>query len=225
METTVSTLHAGTRIVYPFEHAATPAASHVRNEAMTSHVLMRVLDQLDYGVMLVADTAHVRFANRVAQRECGATQALRIVDGQLQARHDRDQQGLARALAGSRSGRRSLLTFGAEASKDPMLSLAIVPVADSDATALVVFGRRHVCEPLSVEFFAREHRLTSAETCVLRGLAGGLRPAQIARAAGVAMSTVRTQITSIRLKTGARSIGELVRLVTVLPPIVPLLAN
>ena len=60
---------------------------------------------------------------------------------------------------------------------------------------------------------------------MLRGLAGGLRPAQIARAAGVAMSTVRTQITSIRLKTGARSIGELVRLVTVLPPIVPVLAN
>ena len=39
------------------------------------------------------------------------------------------------------------------------------------------------------------------------------------------MSTVRTQITSIRMKTGARSIGELVRLVTVLPPIVPVLAN
>ena len=50
-----------------------------------------------------------------------------------------------------------------------------------------------------------------------------MKPAQIARAAGVAMSTVRTQITSVRLKTGARSIGELVRLVTVLPPIIPLL--
>jgi DNA-binding CsgD family transcriptional regulator len=97
-------------------------------------------------------------------------------------------------------------------------------VPDStDATALVVFGRRQVCEPLSVEFYAREHRLTAAETSVLRGLADGLRPAQIAREAGVAMSTVRTQITSIRLKTGARSIGELVRLVTVLPPIVPVL--
>jgi DNA-binding CsgD family transcriptional regulator len=112
-----------------------------------------------------------------------------------------------------------------------MLSLAIVPVGETleagrtEGSALLVFGRRQVCEPLSVQFFAREHRLTTAETAVLHGLAEGLRPAEIAKDAGVPMSTVRTQITSIRLKTGARSIGELVRLVTVLPPIVPLPAS
>jgi len=211
METTLSALRPATPIVYPFDHALPfapgPAAAHGRHESMNSGMLMRVLDQLDYGVMLVADTGHLRLANRVAPHSRCATHALRVVDGQLQARHERDQQGLTRALAGSRAGRRSLLTLAAQAPHEPMLSLAIVPVAESgDATALVVFGRRQVCEPLSVEFFAREHRLTAAET-------------------GVAMSTVRTQITSIRLKTGARSIGELVRLVTVLPPIVPVLAN
>jgi DNA-binding CsgD family transcriptional regulator len=219
MEINTSALRAAP-IGYPFAHA--PA--HGKAEPAASHLLMRVLDQLDYGVMLVDELAHVRFANRVALRECASTRSLRIVDGQLHAHHERDRHNLVRALAGSRTGRRSLLTFAAPTSQESLVSLAIVPVQDSiDSTALVVFGRRQVCEPLSVEFFAREHRLTAAETGVLRGLAGGLRPAQIAREAGVAMSTVRTQITSIRLKTGARSIGELVRLVTVLPPIVPVL--
>ena len=47
-----------------------------------------------------------------------------------------------------------------------------------------------------------------------------MRPNEIASRAGVAVSTVRTQIGSIRSKTGATSIRELVRQVAVLPPLV-----
>jgi DNA-binding CsgD family transcriptional regulator len=224
MDSSVIALRTAVSAVFPLDRPAPAAPAHGRAEpaATISQLLMRVLDQLDYGVMLLDDGGQVRFANRAALRECAATRVLRIADGQLRAHHERDQHSLMRALAGSRTGRRSLVTFAP--AQEPLRALAVVPVPDStDATALVVFGRRQVCEPLSVEFYAREHRLTAAETSVLRGLADGLRPAQIAREAGVAMSTVRTQITSIRLKTGARSIGDLVRLVTVLPPIVPVL--
>ena len=124
-------------------------------------------------------------------------------------------------------GRRSLLTFQ---SQESTLSLAVVPIGEmleapaAEPATLVVFGRHQVCEPLSVEFFAREHRLTTAETAVLRGLSAGLRPAQIACEAGIAISTVRSHIASMRVKTRAKSIGDLLRLVTVLPPIVPVLA-
>ena len=90
----------------------------------------------------------------------------------------------------------------------------------AEPSTLLVFGRKQVCEPLSIEFFARQHGLTPAETAVLIGLARGLRPAQIASEGEVTLSTVRTQITSVRAKTGATSIGELVRIVMVLPPIV-----
>jgi DNA-binding NarL/FixJ family response regulator len=74
-----------------------------------------------------------------------------------------------------------------------------------------------------VEFFARERCLTGAETHVLRALCEGERPVEIARRCGVALSTVRTQISSLRLTTGASCINELVRIVTMLPPIVPVL--
>jgi DNA-binding CsgD family transcriptional regulator len=47
-----------------------------------------------------------------------------------------------------------------------------------------------------------------------------VRPTLIAQTQGVAVSTVRTQIGSIRAKTGAASISALVRQVAVLPPLV-----
>lgn len=43
-------------------------------------------------------------------------------------------------------------------------------------------------------------------------------PTKAAAELGVAISTVRTQIHSIRMKTGASSIGALVRQVAALPP-------
>jgi DNA-binding CsgD family transcriptional regulator len=58
---------------------------------------------------------------------------------------------------------------------------------------------------------------------VLKGLCSGQRPRQIAQHAGVAISTVRSHIGNIRIKTETASITELVRIVTVLPPIVPAL--
>jgi DNA-binding CsgD family transcriptional regulator len=85
---------------------------------------------------------------------------------------------------------------------------------------LLVLGKRQVCEQLSVQGFARSVSLTPAETRVLEQVCGGVRPNDIAQRAGVAVSTVRTQIGSIRAKTGAASIRELVRQVAVLPPLV-----
>jgi len=200
-----------------------PRARSAEPAGAQAALFMRVLDELDYGLMLVTDVARVRFANRMALRECASARCVRLQDGHVRPRHEREQQDFQRALAASRLGRRSMLVLR---SGDVPLSLAIVPVTDADdggLATLLVFGRRQVCEPLTVEFFAREHRLTGAEVTVLRGLCAGLRPSQIAHEAGVAVSTVRTQIGSIRLKTGARSIGELVRMITVLPPIVPVL--
>jgi DNA-binding CsgD family transcriptional regulator len=77
-----------------------------------------------------------------------------------------------------------------------------------------------VCEDLSLQCFARSHELTAAETRVLAALGRGVAPAEIAREQGVKISTVRTQISAIRQKTGTSTITALVRLVAGLPPMV-----
>lgn len=83
-----------------------------------------------------------------------------------------------------------------------------------------MFSKRQVCEALSVEAFARGHGLTGAETQVLKALSDGTTPHEAAQMLGVRLSTVRTQIGSIRAKTGAPSIRALVQQVACLPPLV-----
>ena len=50
-------------------------------------------------------------------------------------------------------------------------------------------------------------------------LCKGLQPADIARLQGVAISTVRTQIASLRHKTGAATVADLVHHIARLPPV------
>lgn len=178
-------------------------------------LLLRLLDEIDYGLLLLDDAGEVRLANRQARLECDAPEApLRRVGHQLQATHAGDAASLRAALAGARQGRRCLLALGA-------LHVAVVPLDDPAGgarMALLVFGKRLVCE-LSVEMFAGVHGLTPAEAKVLRALCGGARPAGIAHEFGVAVSTVRTQLASLREKTQAASIRDVVRKVAVLPPV------
>jgi len=52
----------------------------------------------------------------------------------------------------------------------------------------------------------------------LAGLCEGLHPRELAQRHGVSLTTVRSQIGSLRAKTGAGSIRNLVRQVSLLPP-------
>jgi DNA-binding CsgD family transcriptional regulator len=189
-------------------------------------LLTRVLDEVGYGIMLATASGELRFANHTALAECAATHTIRLHDGHLQARLPRDQDSFAKALAQACAGQRSVLRLSSE--QAPM-SVAVVPLgsalesAGREPLALLLFGKRLSCEPLSVEFYAQVNRLTLTETTVLKGLCSGLRPAAVSKELGIAVSTVRSHIGSMRLKTGASSIGQLVRMVSALPPIVPAL--
>ncbi|MBC8056957.1 MAG: helix-turn-helix transcriptional regulator, partial [Rhizobiales bacterium] len=119
---------------------------------------------------------------------------------------------------------RKLLTLGEGAQR---VSVSVVPLSLPDSASepvtLVMLGKRQVCEVLSVQGFAHSHGLTAAETRVLAALCRGTPPSAIAAEVGVAISTVRTQIGNIRLKTGAESIRALVQQVAVLPPLMGVL--
>jgi DNA-binding CsgD family transcriptional regulator len=99
-----------------------------------------------------------------------------------------------------------------------MPGLVVPGRAASGALTLLVLSKQHFCQSLSVQAFARGASLTPAETRVLEMLCDGAMPNEIAKQAGVAVCTVRSQIGSIRTKTGTASIGELVRQVSLLPP-------
>lgn len=184
--------------------------------------LAATLDEIDYGVLLVARDGRIMHANHAARVELGdAHHPLVLCGDELQVRHACDATAFRDALHSAlRRGLRKLLSFG---EGDAHCSVSVVPLraqgGDRRAAALLLLGKRRVCEDLSVQCYARDHGLTPAEGRVLAALCGGRRPNEVAAEFGVAISTVRTQIGSIRLKTGADSIRSLVRTVATLPPL------
>lgn len=183
--------------------------------------LSHMLDEIDYGMLLATPEGHVTFMNHAARHELDGRHPLRLAGRTLGAQRPQDAAALAEALSAARRGLRRLLTVG---EGEQRVSVSVVPLPEhagrGDALTLLVLGKRRVCEQLSVQGFARSVSLTPAETRVLEMLCGGVRPTDIAREGGVAVSTVRTQIGSIRAKTGATSIRHLVQQVAVLPPLV-----
>jgi DNA-binding CsgD family transcriptional regulator len=206
-------------------HVAQPATQPAQPAGVPAHCYAQMLDEIDYGVLLLAGAATVLHANHVARNELDADHPLQLLGQQLRLRASQDVAALhAAVVAAQDKSLRRLLSVGQGAQR---ITLAVVPLPRADASeeprTLLVFGKRRVCEALSAQWFAQCHGLTAAEARVLAALCEGVEPTRIAAAAGVAISTVRTQISSIRAKTGAESIRELVRQVAVLPPLLGVL--
>ena len=205
--------------------------------------MTRMLDEIDYGMVLVSADAQVAYLNHAARLELDGEHPLQMLGSALRAQRPQDVAPLHDALASAQRGLRRLVMLGAGTQR---VSISVVPLPgggqDAHAaesadcahggrppheglrpTTLLVLGKRQVCEQLSVQGYARSMRLTPAETQVLELLCAGVRPTQIARQQNVAVSTVRTQLGAIRNKTGAAGISDLVRQVAVLPPLLTVL--
>lgn len=182
-------------------------------------IFLRMLDEIDHGLLLVDNRGTLRYANQLGETQLREGSAVELIGGRVRGHHAFDQLVLKQALADCGLGRRRLFTAGVG---ETAISIAVVPMSigttDDPPLSLLVFGKCRAVEVLTVDFFARTHGLTATETSVLRNLCTGKRPKEVARAQGVAISTVRSQIASIRTKTHTSGIGELINRVVLLPP-------
>jgi DNA-binding CsgD family transcriptional regulator len=212
-------------------------------ESSELNLLRMALNQMDYGLVVVdSESAVVQFANSLghaALLECpdgsgalGRGSGLRLLHGRVLAQRPSDNDTFRRTLNRARAGLRGFLCLGEGTQSSAVAVLPLVgqrTVVDMPARgmlgsavpptyALLVFAKQHLCDDSTMALFARERGLTSAEGQVLAQVCKGLRPAQIASNHGVRISTVRTQLRSIRMKTCSETIRELVQKVSVLPP-------
>ncbi|MEY8876060.1 MAG: helix-turn-helix transcriptional regulator [Leptothrix sp. (in: b-proteobacteria)] len=189
-------------------------------------LLSCVIDELDYGLAVVTAQGRVLIANRMARQRWAEPQSEhQLIDHRLHAREAQADIALGQALNAAAAGQRRLLCVGDQRHE---LAAAMIPLGATSAAqrcVLVVYGKCLVCEQLSVDFYARTHGLTDAENRVLAALCAGDTPNTAARRYGVEVSTIRSQVASIRHKTQARSIADLVRKVAVLPPILTALGR
>jgi DNA-binding CsgD family transcriptional regulator len=187
-----------------------------RAQSQPSRWMAMMLDEVDYGMLLLGDDAELLHVNHAARRELDGEHPLQVLGRQLRARQPQDVARLHDALAGAaQRGLRRLVALG---EGDERVNLSVIPLGPH--ATLVMLGRRELSQRLSVQCYARERHLTPAETRVLEGLCEGLAPREIAELHRVGLATVRTQIGSIRAKTAAENIRALVRQVAVLPPMV-----
>lgn len=199
----------------PFDAGERPPASPI--DAVQTQRLalwaLSALDRLDQGIVLLTPDARVCFANRSARDAIQQCDGLALSCGTLQATLPDDRVRLREALrAACERGQLRMLRLGCGAQAHYLTLAPIAPVVPGMPMdpVLGLLGRSSLCNPLALQWFAQCHALTGAESEVLRLLSEGHDPREIARRQGVALSTVRTQIGSVRAKAGQESIRSLI---------------
>ncbi|MBX3609809.1 MAG: helix-turn-helix transcriptional regulator [Hydrogenophaga sp.] len=186
--------------------------------------LLRVFDEIDYGLLLLDAQGRILHANHLARHELAQRRLLRACSGSLMGNTPEHSERIQQALDAAVRGQRRLVLMR-EAERD--LSMAFTPLShpleDDKPTVLVVLSRQNVCDNLAVRMFARALSLSPTEEVVLLALCRGLDINEIAQENGVAVSTVRSQIKTLREKAGASSIRRLLQRINSLPPVVPAL--
>jgi DNA-binding CsgD family transcriptional regulator len=209
--------------VQPGQVAGRPREERRQAASLSSQWMGLVLEELDHGVVLLNGSGRMLHANLAARASLDNNHPLEVVGAHLRARLLTDAVPLAEALEGAEaSGRRCLLRLGDERAECGRANVVVVPLNRdvSQAAVLLILERRTLCGELAAQWFALRYQLTPAETEVLKALSNGVKPTDVAARQGVAISTVRSQIQSIRAKSGADSIGELMRQLALLPPLV-----
>ncbi len=187
-------------------------------------LLSCVLDEIDYGLILLGADGQVVHANHGAATELQTeSSGLQVVAKRLQCREPTEQAALDGALeAAQKHGRRSMLQLRLGGSS--ALSIVPLPTALTRNTeghaVLVTMQRSRIVESLTVSAYGRAHGLSRREEQVLGLMCDGLRAADIAAHLQVSQATVRSHVHNLKAKTGTSSVLELVKQVAVLPPMV-----
>ena len=197
--------------------------------ALQAALMLSMLDEIDYGLLVLGPDARILLANHLARQELGGEQFVRRRQDKLASSSARHGAKLEAALGSARRGQRSLVML---TDTDGELALSFVPLNAGappaaqmpDApSALVIFGKRDACEALTLHQYGKLYGLTGAEQALLPAIIRGLSVNAIAQRQCVSRNTVRTQLASIRGKTGVDTLRTLVARLASLPPIRPLL--
>ena len=184
-----------------------------------AQLALALFDEIECGLIVCDEQGVIHFANQAAQQEMASQRLLQRLGDRLgRASGCGGELDTAMRLAAQR-GRRSLVRM---TQGNDQLMVSVLPFQLPGALShqvLVVLGRRQPCSELGLEMLAGSYGLTLAERRVLGGLVRQATPREIASAHAVKLSTVRTQISSIRAKFGTRSIEGLLLRAAQVPPV------
>jgi DNA-binding CsgD family transcriptional regulator len=201
---------------------SSPATKHLNSIGQEYRLFGLMFDELDHGVMLLDAACCLHYANSWANQILEHGHVLREVG--LKVIPVANCRAVWDAgFVAAQQGERRLVFLG---SGTQAVSVALLPLDSylreaSQGLFLAIFGKRSLCESLTLLAFARAFRLTNSEQAVLTQLCNGQAPGEVAKHMSLAESTVRSHVKSILAKTAAPSIRDLLITLTKLPPMLP----
>jgi DNA-binding CsgD family transcriptional regulator len=185
-----------------------------------SDCLHLLFDEISHGMLVVDPEGRVQHSNRAARDEMSRHGILYVRHDALQTLSPIDGKLLHAALAKASGGVRSLVRLSGSGIT---LMLSAIPLKHRPGThceqIALFFERRAICDSGMFVFFARSHRLTRTEEQVLNLLCRSMSTPDIALELDVAVSTVRSHVRSLCIKTGAKGAREVISRVATLPPV------
>ncbi len=205
-------------------HLGRAARLHERFRALAGMLsaTRTIADSLAPALMVLDTAGRQVTANAAAEEILGREDGLLLRDGRLWARDAESRAKLAAVLAQAARG---------EAGSGPLpvhverpspaqpyrLAVWSLPIgqltalAEGEPRLLVMIRDSDKRSPPAALLMASFHGLTAAETALLERLGAGDSLADLAERRGVRMSTVRSQLSAVLAKTGARNQSDLIR--------------
>jgi DNA-binding CsgD family transcriptional regulator/GAF domain-containing protein len=186
--------------------------------------LAEVMNRLPTGVILLNDEGRAVFTNRSATHILDRNDGVFLADNALRASDARADEALQRRIAEAitsqqpDTGEKVGGTVGTpRTSGDGAYTISVARLLPGstvrDAVASVLLSDPKIGAEPAVELLRGLHGLTPAEAELVGQLARGRSLEEAARARGVSINTVRSQLKQVFSKTGTSRQGELVQLV------------
>lgn len=135
--------------------------------ALEQTLLLRVMDEIDYGVLVIDGQGRLRHANHLARHEMASGRLIMCHGNVLLGISTEFTEQIQTAMEQALRGQRRLLLLN-EDSKE--LSMAFIPLShplEPDApSVLVLLSRQNACENLAVRMYARAQNLSPSEESV-----------------------------------------------------------
>ena len=175
-----------------------------------------ILDEMRVPVFLVGYEGEIKYSNAAGRAELKAGESFKEIDGVLLSVHPAENARLRSAVAiASEKNERQTITINDARNPRPQL-ISVLPFSSEGETSkgdTLIFVQK--CEPKDDAFsgaLRQLFRLSAAEVDIAAALVSGGDVEQIAEMRNAKITTVRTQIAAMLLKTRTRRQGELIAL-------------
>lgn len=217
------------KLLAPHFRRATKISKFIDLQAIAVGSLRSTLDALSTGVVVIDQRGRILHANVAAERMLSKGDPILSARGVLLTRDINSRGPLQVAVAGATNAnhpdsRRGYSVPATWSSGAPCI-LYVLPMGETglrisgvSSPMTAVFVALNENQAVPIEAIATLFDLTPAETRVYGEIIYGRQPKEIAAVLGVEITTVKTHLRRIFMKTGTRRQAELIQLANSLAP-------